>query len=275
MRSRRRASRRSSRAPTRRLPQRSRSVSITVRRGRELAALGTAVGSAVPLTATVRTEVNGAYETLVRIQMTTASGTPDGVILTGLAIQTITQVNTKALPKLNVGRNEIYVTLGDQSDTHGALAGPPGRLLEKGCLRLEQHRVAAGVDPSTVHGGCLPRGAHARMRISPIDSRRPPTSAAWSTAAGFTISRRRLVYRLPALVRQRRDLDPLVPAHRREQAVRRDPLRDRHRDPARRSHRAVQVPDSQHEYHGNARRRPLLGAHGSGSPPGESHAGAD
>jgi regulation of enolase protein 1 (concanavalin A-like superfamily) len=100
--------------------QASATLAVSVNQGAtwtQLATLGTTVGSAVPLAANVRTQVNGAYETLVRIQMTTASGTAGGVILTDLVIQTITQVNTKALPKLNVGRNEIYVTLGDQSDT--------------------------------------------------------------------------------------------------------------------------------------------------------------
>ena len=101
-------------------PQASATLAVSVNHGAtwtQLAALGTTLGSAVPLSANVRAEVNGAYEALVRIQMTTASGTPDGVILTSLTIQTLTQVNTKALPKLNVGRNEIYATLGDQSDT--------------------------------------------------------------------------------------------------------------------------------------------------------------
>jgi hypothetical protein len=101
-------------------PQASATMAVSVNHGAtwtQLAVLGTTVGSAVPLSASVRAEVNGAYEALVRIQMTTSSGIADGVILTNLTIQTLTQVNTKALPKLNVGRNEIYVTLGDQSDT--------------------------------------------------------------------------------------------------------------------------------------------------------------
>ena len=129
----------------------------------------------------------------------------------------------------------------------GSLARPQGRLLEKGCLRLEQHRVAAGVDSSTVHGSCLPRGAHdgcvSHVSIPGAHRHQPP--GLWRPASQLPDG---VVYRLPALVRQRRDLDPLVPAHRREQAVRRDSLRDRHRDPARRSHRSIQVPDSQHEY---------------------------
>ena len=49
--------------------------------------------------------------------MVTTAAVPDGISLTGLAIDTITQVNAKALPQLNIGRNEIYVGAGDPSDT--------------------------------------------------------------------------------------------------------------------------------------------------------------
>ena len=82
-----------------------------------VATLGTETGAALPLAVALRNEVSGAYETLVRIQMSVPTGETNGVSLTGLTIDTITQVNTKALPKLNVGRNEMYVSLGSQSDT--------------------------------------------------------------------------------------------------------------------------------------------------------------
>ena len=49
--------------------------------------------------------------------MTATSVQPVGVMLSGLSINTVTQVNAKALPKLNVGRNTIYIGAGDQSDT--------------------------------------------------------------------------------------------------------------------------------------------------------------
>jgi hypothetical protein len=80
------------------------------------ATVGSAVGPAVPVSATVRTAVAGAYETLLRIQMT-APGSTSGIILTGLRIDTVTQVNAKALPRLNLGRNRIFVGAGDQSDS--------------------------------------------------------------------------------------------------------------------------------------------------------------
>jgi len=84
---------------------------------RDVATLGAETGFAVPLAANLRDEVSAAYETLVRVQMTAPAGSVDTIRLTGLTIETITQVNAKALPKLNVGRNEIFLTLGEQSDT--------------------------------------------------------------------------------------------------------------------------------------------------------------
>jgi hypothetical protein len=83
----------------------------------QVAAVGSAVGASVPVTVSVRNHVSGAYETLIRIQMRVTSASPTGVVLTRLTIDTLTQVNTKALPKLNAGRNEIVVGQGDRSDT--------------------------------------------------------------------------------------------------------------------------------------------------------------
>src|SRR5207249_4501809 len=95
------------------------SIAISLNHGQtwsQVAANSTAVG-AVSLTANLRNEVSGAYETLIRIQMFVPAGAPGGVVFTQLKIDTRTQVNTKALPKLNVGRNEIVVAAGDRSDT--------------------------------------------------------------------------------------------------------------------------------------------------------------
>src|SRR5581483_9321236 len=77
--------------------------------------VGSAVGS-VPVSANVRTAVAGAYQTLVRVRMT-APGSTSGIALTGLRIDTITQVNSKALPRLNIGKNRIVVAAGDPSDS--------------------------------------------------------------------------------------------------------------------------------------------------------------
>ena len=95
-------------------------ISLSINHGRtwkQIATIGTTVGAAVPVIVNLRNEVSGAYETLVRVEMTADKATPAGIILTGLTINTITQVNAKALPKLNVGKNQVYLGAGDQSDT--------------------------------------------------------------------------------------------------------------------------------------------------------------
>jgi hypothetical protein len=83
----------------------------------DVADVGSTVGTAVDIAADLRDALNGAYEMLVRIQMTTTAAAPQGVILKSLQIDTLTQLNAHALPQLNLGRNEIYVGAGDQSDT--------------------------------------------------------------------------------------------------------------------------------------------------------------
>jgi Ni,Fe-hydrogenase III small subunit len=83
----------------------------------EVASLAGEVGIPLSLGVNLRAQVSGAYETLLRVQMQADSSSPAGIRLTRLQIDTLTQVNTKALPKLNVGRNEIFVGAGDQTDT--------------------------------------------------------------------------------------------------------------------------------------------------------------
>jgi hypothetical protein len=82
----------------------------------QVADVGTAVGT-VPVAVNLRNQVSGAYETLIRIRMSVTSSAPSGVVLARLTIDTLTQVNTKALPRLNLGRNEIFVGQGERSDT--------------------------------------------------------------------------------------------------------------------------------------------------------------
>ncbi|MEP6592122.1 MAG: YncE family protein, partial [Acidobacteriota bacterium] len=108
-------------------------VSISVNHGAtwtDLGSVGTALGF-VPLAVDARDQVNAAYETLVRVRMTTDGSAPDGIRLAGLTIETITQVNTKALPHLNVGRNEIYAAAGDQSETMALWPDLRGELWKK------------------------------------------------------------------------------------------------------------------------------------------------
>ncbi len=60
-------------------------------------------------------EVNGSYEQLWKIELFGAAAAADAQ-LNQIAIETITQVNTKTLPKLNLGKNTIFVGAGDQTE---------------------------------------------------------------------------------------------------------------------------------------------------------------
>jgi probable HAF family extracellular repeat protein len=83
----------------------------------DVASVGSALGNAIPVVASLRNQVNGAYDSLVRVRMTAGGASTVGIVLTALRIDTVTQVNAKALPKLNIGRNQVYVGAGDQSDS--------------------------------------------------------------------------------------------------------------------------------------------------------------
>jgi hypothetical protein len=54
-------------------------------------------------------EVNGSYEVLVKVALQGRAQLKD------IAFETTTQINTKAQPKLNIGRNTVYVGAGDQT----------------------------------------------------------------------------------------------------------------------------------------------------------------
>jgi hypothetical protein len=95
-------------------------IAVSVNHGgrwRLVGQLGTDPGDAIPLNVALRDEVNGAYEVLIRVQMMSKHTGAPGIVLSHLTIETITQVNAKALPRFNVGRNRVYIGAGDQSDT--------------------------------------------------------------------------------------------------------------------------------------------------------------
>src|SRR5688572_7623244 len=54
--------------------------------------------------------VNGAYEVLVRVK-----GTSPSSQLASIKFETITQINSKTQPQLNIGKNTVYVGAGDQT----------------------------------------------------------------------------------------------------------------------------------------------------------------
>ena len=61
-------------------------------------------------------EVNGAYETLIKVTMLAKAAAPD-VALESLEVETTTEVNAKTQPRLNLGRNTVYVGTGEQTDS--------------------------------------------------------------------------------------------------------------------------------------------------------------
>ena len=101
-------------------PQADALISVSRNHGRRwqfVGQLGSMMGGAIPLRVPLRDEVNGAYEVLIRIEMTSPGASSAGVVLRALTVETITQVNAKALPVLHVGHNEITIGEGDQTDT--------------------------------------------------------------------------------------------------------------------------------------------------------------
>ena len=65
---------------------------------------------------TLTDKVNGGYEFLVKVELT-GKPAPTDARLKHISFKTITQVNAKALPRLNIGRNTIYVGRGDPTES--------------------------------------------------------------------------------------------------------------------------------------------------------------
>ena len=60
--------------------------------------------------------VNGAYEVLLKASLTAKASAAD-VALRNLDVETTTMLNAKTQPRLNLGRNTIYVGAGDQTES--------------------------------------------------------------------------------------------------------------------------------------------------------------
>ena len=61
-------------------------------------------------------EVSGAYEVLIRVDLLAGSAPADAV-LRSLSVETRTMLNAKTQPRLNLGRNTVYVGTGDPADS--------------------------------------------------------------------------------------------------------------------------------------------------------------
>lgn len=73
-----------------------------------------AVGD-VPAKLELIKEVNGTYEIMVKVQMT-AKASPQDVSLKNLHIRTYTQINSHTQPRLNIGKNTVYIGAGEQTE---------------------------------------------------------------------------------------------------------------------------------------------------------------
>jgi hypothetical protein len=71
---------------------------------------------AQPIDLQLTNQVNGAYEVLVKVSMV-APGNSSDVRLTDIAFETTTMLNSKTQPKLNLGKNTIYVGAGEQTES--------------------------------------------------------------------------------------------------------------------------------------------------------------
>jgi hypothetical protein len=61
-------------------------------------------------------DVNGAYDTLIRVRLLARNDAADAA-LEALEVQTTTALNAKTQPRLNLGRNTVYVGAGEQTDS--------------------------------------------------------------------------------------------------------------------------------------------------------------
>ena len=139
--------------------QASAALSISLNHGqtwREVSRLGTATGSGIPLNANLRDEVSGQTEALVRVQMTTASTSSDALVLQSLRIDSITQLNAKALPKLNIGKNRIHIGAGDQSGTMSLWPDLRGDLWRQDAYASDNVGSQAVTLPSPWEGAVFP-----------------------------------------------------------------------------------------------------------------------
>ncbi|MBE3098471.1 MAG: hypothetical protein IMZ44_15260 [Planctomycetes bacterium] len=70
----------------------------------------------VPAAVKLVAEVNGAYEVLVRVALL-GKAAPQDAVLKRIEIQTTTLLNAKTQPRLNLGKNTLYVGAGDPTES--------------------------------------------------------------------------------------------------------------------------------------------------------------
>jgi hypothetical protein len=94
-------------------------------------------------------EVNASYEVLVKVKLAA------GATLKSLAVNTVTMINSKTQPKLNLGRNTIYVGAGEPTDS---IVYWPDCSNDKGYKEFvsEEKNVACGFSNWAYYGALHP-----------------------------------------------------------------------------------------------------------------------
>jgi len=70
----------------------------------------------VPAKVALLKDVNGAYEVLIKVELQ-AKAAPADAQLKSLAVETTTMLNSKTQPRLNLGKNTVYVGAGEQTES--------------------------------------------------------------------------------------------------------------------------------------------------------------
>jgi hypothetical protein len=98
------------------------------------------------------TEVSGAYDILIKVDLQSKSAA-DGALLKSLEVKTTTEINAKANPHLNIGKNTIYVGQGAQTDSISVWPdNEPGKYKE---LVYEEKNIECGFDKEWFYYGFL------------------------------------------------------------------------------------------------------------------------
>ncbi|MFB3890860.1 MAG: hypothetical protein ACE15C_02425 [Phycisphaerae bacterium] len=103
-------------------------------------------------------EVNGAYELLIKVRMAAGKlnrSPSGGALLKSLDAELVTQVNAKTQPKLNIGKNTIYVGAGDQTES---IVLWPNNASDKTYKELvfEEKNIACGFSNWAYYGNLHP-----------------------------------------------------------------------------------------------------------------------
>ncbi len=180
-------------------------ISVSVNHGLtwiDVASVGTSEGPDVQAIASLRGEVNGMYETLVRIQMRTRGSQAGRRAAEGSDDRNADAGQRQSAAKAEPRQKRDHDRDRRSVRHHGALARPARRSLAQGRLPVTEHRVAARVGAAEVHRRRLSRCAAAGRAPHVPDGCAGRDHAARLRRAAPQLQSR-FVHRFPAFVRRR------------------------------------------------------------------------